>query len=144
MVGLEPTTCCLRSCCPHRTDSASCGSSPTFTRIREAKYTNSPGQRLASADMHRHTDTVRDTVPRDQSRVKTRPAPPAPLVENIPAELKNRPQWVVWRYELRGDKWAKVPYTPGTTCKAASTRPATWHSFDAAIDCYQARPDFFD
>jgi primase-polymerase (primpol)-like protein len=55
-----------------------------------------------------------------------------------------RAQWVIWRYELRNDRWTKVPYTPYTLCKAASNRPSTWRSFHAAVACYQERPDYFD
>src|SRR5215470_4156709 len=78
-----------------------------------------------------------------------RPIASAPIVANIPAELAERPQWVVWRYELRSRKddscyWTKVPYTPYTLDKAASNRPASWRSFRAAVACYQERPDYFD
>lgn len=78
-----------------------------------------------------------------------RPVAPAPLVENIPAELKERKQFVNWRYEWVVNKqgigkWTKVPYTPGTTRKAASTRRSTWRSVAEALTAYQERPDFFD
>lgn len=73
-----------------------------------------------------------------------RPSAPAPIALNIPTELRERPQWVVWRSEMRKDRWTKVPYIPFTTRKASSTAPGTWASFRAALACYEDRPDFFD
>lgn len=52
--------------------------------------------------------------------------------ENIPADLRELPQWVLWRMETRkeGDKPTKVPYQ---TCgkKAQANNPATWSKFSA-------------
>src|SRR3954468_1717294 len=73
-----------------------------------------------------------------------RPVALTPVTETIPTELQARAQWVVWRYEQRGRRWSKVPYTPGTTARAASNRPSSWRSFSAAVACYQQRPDYFD
>lgn len=73
-----------------------------------------------------------------------RPTAPAPIIDNIPAELKARNQWVNWRFEYRGGKWTKVPYTPGTTDKARTNAPVSWRSFQVALSCYEARADFFD
>ena len=44
----------------------------------------------------------------------------SPSVENIPAQLTERPQWVCWRLEQRQGKTTKVPYTPGTLRRASS------------------------
>ena len=49
--------------------------------------------------------------------------------ENIPAELKSLPRWVCWKFEQRGGKMTKVPYTP-TGRRAKSNYPATWAAFD--------------
>lgn len=49
--------------------------------------------------------------------------------ENIPAELKALPRWVCWKFEQRGGKMTKVPYTP-TGGRAKSNDPATWVAFD--------------
>ena len=49
--------------------------------------------------------------------------------ENIPAELKKEPRWVCWKFEQRGGKTTKVPYTP-TGRRAKSNDPATWAAFD--------------
>jgi putative DNA primase/helicase len=56
--------------------------------------------------------------------------------ENVPAELKNRRQWVVWRYEVRDGKKTKVPYNAHTARSASSTDLETWAYFDAALDAY--------
>jgi len=55
-------------------------------------------------------------------------------LENIPDELKLRPQWVNWRLEKRGGNLTKVPYTPVTERKASSTDLMTWGTFEEAIE----------
>lgn len=50
----------------------------------------------------------------------------------IPAELKERPQWVGWKWEQRGDKWTKVPVNARTGRNAATNDPATWTDFETA------------
>jgi primase-polymerase (primpol)-like protein len=59
-----------------------------------------------------------------------------PMIENIPEELAERPQWVCWRYEERDDKKTKVPYTSDTYTpiqKASTTDLMTWGSFENAF-----------
>jgi len=54
----------------------------------------------------------------------------------IPSELKNRSQWVCWRYEKRGDKRTKAPIdskSNGKLVYARTNDPATWDTFDAAL-----------
>jgi hypothetical protein len=60
----------------------------------------------------------------------------------IPAELRTLP-CVLWRAEPRGaDKPAKVPYCVAEpTRRASSTDPATWATFEDAIDAYSALVD---
>lgn len=67
-----------------------------------------------------------------------------PIVASIPAELMDTTQWVCWRFEWRKEKWTKVPFTPHTAKKARSNAASSWQSFQAALSCYQERPDFFD
>lgn len=57
----------------------------------------------------------------------------------IPATLRERPQWVVWRYETRGGKPTKVPVDPRTGKRASSTSPSTWVTFDEAVAASRAR-----
>ena len=46
-----------------------------------------------------------------------------PIIENIPEQLTERPQWVCWRLEERDGRTTKVPYTPGTLRRASADRP---------------------
>lgn len=55
-------------------------------------------------------------------------------VDDIPAELKARPQWVVWRLEVRAGEPTKVPYTPGTGRRASATDLMTWGTFEEALE----------
>jgi putative DNA primase/helicase len=57
------------------------------------------------------------------------------MVENIPRELKVRPQWVVW--EAVGEKLDKVPYSARTGRKASSTDLMTWSTFPEALEAYE-------
>ena len=52
-----------------------------------------------------------------------------------PADLTELPNWVLWRYEKRGDKRTKVPYS--TSGNAASTiNPLEWGTFEEVFDYY--------
>ena len=53
--------------------------------------------------------------------------------ENIPEELRRRPQWLVWKLEERDSKPTKIPYIAGGVGKASSTDSETWRSFDEAV-----------
>jgi putative DNA primase/helicase len=56
-------------------------------------------------------------------------------VENIPEELKVRPQWLVWH--AVGEKPDKVPYSARTGRKASSTDLMTWSTFVEAMETYE-------
>lgn len=59
--------------------------------------------------------------------------------ENIPAELREQRQWVIWRYEERDGKRTKVPYQAGQNgARASSTDPSTWTRFEVARDAAPA------
>lgn len=54
--------------------------------------------------------------------------------QNIPAEMREYPQWVVWKFEeTDGGKPTKVPYSPRFRGHASVTNPATWGTFDEAV-----------
>ncbi len=57
-------------------------------------------------------------------------------MENIPEELKVRPQWLVWK--AVGEKPDKVPYSARTDRKASSTELLTWSTFDNVVAAYEA------
>src|SRR4051795_3915859 len=54
-------------------------------------------------------------------------------LEAIPAELRFAPQWLVGKYERRGEgKPTKVPYNARTGGPGSSTDSSTWSTFDEA------------
>lgn len=54
-------------------------------------------------------------------------------VEAIPAAMRERDQWVLWRREERGGKLTKVPHRAGAPeRKASTTDPASWSDFATA------------
>src|SRR5215210_8811162 len=67
-----------------------------------------------------------------------------PLIENISAQLTERPQWVCWRSEKRTDGPTKVPYIPGTERRASSNELMTWRTFKEALDAYEAGEPPYD
>jgi putative DNA primase/helicase len=68
----------------------------------------------------------------------TTATPSPPIVENIPEELRERPQWVCWRAIERDGKTTKVPYVPGTERRASTTDLMTWSTFSEALAAYEA------
>jgi putative DNA primase/helicase len=56
---------------------------------------------------------------------------------DIPNELKERNQWVVWKLETRtiggSSKEIKVPYNPKTGYMAKTNKPESWGSFNRAM-----------
>ena len=50
----------------------------------------------------------------------------------VPAELKARPQWLVWKNETRDGKPTKVPYQTNGK-RAQSNNPETWTDFNAVM-----------
>src|SRR5215204_4326509 len=67
-----------------------------------------------------------------------------PVVENIPEQLTERPQWVCWRFEERGGEQTKVPYTPGTERRVSTTDLMTWRTFSEALEAYEAGEPPYD
>lgn len=83
----------------------------------------------------------KDTTPATATPAAT-PAGKVPLIkrddirpDGIPAELRNRPQWLAWSYEPGdGGKFAKVPKhatRPGRN--GSSTGPSTWGTLEQAM-----------
>ena len=62
----------------------------------------------------------------------TMPRPPMVVpatADLIPKSLAELDQWVNWRFELREDKWTKVPLQPNGRA-AKSNDPSTWATFE--------------
>lgn len=60
-----------------------------------------------------------------------------PNAGQIPIELMQLDQWVVWRLESRGGKSTKVPYGPRTGQHASVSDSESWASFNEALGAYQ-------
>ena len=57
----------------------------------------------------------------------------------IPAELRDLPQWVVWRPATRNGRLTKLPYRAADPKRlASSTDPATWATFAEAVATWEA------
>jgi len=59
------------------------------------------------------------------------------VLADIPSCLKQRPQWVCWRYIERDGKPTKCPFNARTGAMADSTDPGTWSTFDDAVAAWQ-------
>lgn len=70
-----------------------------------------------------------------QTSPPPRPVCAPPVVENIPLELRERAQWVCWRYQRNKDRtdWTKVPIDANTLAGASSTDEHTWTSLQTAM-----------
>ncbi|MBX3387628.1 MAG: hypothetical protein KF768_13750, partial [Phycisphaeraceae bacterium] len=70
-----------------------------------------------------------------QTSPPPRPVCAPPVVENIPLELRERAQWVCWRYQRNKDRtdWTKVPIDASTLKSASSKDERTWTSFQTAM-----------
>jgi primase-polymerase (primpol)-like protein len=60
-----------------------------------------------------------------------------PHIDGIPAELKDRPQWVCWRLEWRKKEWTKPPINPRTGHYASHSDLTTWTPFADALAYYR-------
>lgn len=57
-------------------------------------------------------------------------------IDTLPASLKDRALWCVWKYEQRDGKPTKVPYNPRTGGRAQSNNPATFSDFKTAVAAF--------
>jgi putative DNA primase/helicase len=87
----------------------------------------------------RTTPGVQDMRPETSTPMKS------PIVEHIPEQLSERPQWVRWRVVERKDKKpTKVPHIPGTERRASSTDLMTWRTFEEALAACEAGEPPYD
>ena len=64
------------------------------------------------------------------------------IVANTPDRLRERRQWVCWKYIECDGKATKCPVNARTGAPADSTDPSTWVSFDEAIAAYRDRQQY--
>lgn len=59
--------------------------------------------------------------------------------ENIPDELKQYKNWILWRaiWNEQRKQYEKVPYQVNGEDKASVSEESTWSTFDAVIDAYE-------
>ncbi len=63
------------------------------------------------------------------------PQPPFQAIDqNCPNCIRDRNQWVAWKYVERGGKPTKAPINPRDGSLASSTDPSSWGTFSEAID----------
>src|SRR5690349_15732975 len=58
------------------------------------------------------------------------------MLDGVPAELRELPNWVAWRVKPPGKpgaKFGKVPINPHTGGQASSTNPKTWGTLKQAV-----------
>lgn len=80
---------------------------------------------------------------KDIEAAETKPVALEVQAEGIPAELRNRWQWVCWKYARKDGRWTKVPITSKGR-SADSTDSLTWSSCDAALAYYKRHRDVVD
>jgi putative DNA primase/helicase len=63
----------------------------------------------------------------------------APIVDNIPQELRVIDRWLCWKAEWQAakGKYNKIPIDALTLTAGSSTNSQTWSSFDAAFNAYR-------
>lgn len=71
-------------------------------------------------------------IPRPKIIPTTRPTRSPFYPENIPADLRECRQWVLWRYERKNKEWTKPPYQTNGHLADVSNQ-ATWTSFDDVL-----------
>ena len=94
-----------------------------------------------SQPLEQYDATQNDITQIDPANANTpsvRPTAVSPTFENMPAELKALPNWLMWRYlppGRAGQKWRKVPFqTNGKYAKANDN--STWTTFEACRAAY--------
>ncbi|QTA79840.1 DNA primase [Desulfonema limicola] len=60
------------------------------------------------------------------------------IVENIPEEIKDLPQWLVWKGVLKeNNKLSKIPINPLNGSYAETDNPETWGTFEESLAYYE-------
>jgi putative DNA primase/helicase len=63
------------------------------------------------------------------------------MFDRIPQELKEIPQWVMWKWETRQGKPSKPPYQIDGKTKASPTNPEHWITYREAVEALERVDD---
>lgn len=63
------------------------------------------------------------------------------FLEDFPAKLRQRVNWIMWRHEWNGTRWTKTPYQR-SGYPASVTNPQHWSSFDACLETLRRGGNF--
>ncbi len=63
--------------------------------------------------------------------------------QNIPLDLRQSSQWVLWRYEESQRGTSKIPYTVYRGRRASSTNPTNWTTLEHAIQAFESGRDYY-
>jgi primase-polymerase (primpol)-like protein len=97
-------------------------------------YTNSKASRQAGASRNGHTNGKAKAAT-GRPVFRYRDGWPA----RVPEILRERDQWVCWRFEQREGKWTKAPLKAhAPSQRASSTDPQDWNTFETAAAAYEA------
>jgi DNA-binding MarR family transcriptional regulator len=120
-----------------------CSARREFQRARTRSQCDSENQSSDSEENSKRsgsTSSLRAQQAYIPSQRRGRAREPERKRMEFPQELRERRQWVCWRYELRAGKRTKIPTRPAQpSVPAASTEPATWGTFDQAADVLAAK-----
>jgi putative DNA primase/helicase len=74
------------------------------------------------------------------------PVLPLPLAQDVPAEMRDRAQWVAWQWRWRADRgtWTKEPVNARTGRNGKSNSPETWTDLETALAYCRNHPDRAD
>jgi len=61
-------------------------------------------------------------------------------LSSVPAELRKRDQWVLWKFEARDGKPSKVPYSANGQ-RASTADRSTWAGFEKVVAQYRQDPN---
>src|SRR6266571_578371 len=80
--------------------------------------------------------TATVTTPDAKTGAQAPPEFARPNFDRMPAELKERPNWVLWGAIWNGSKWTKRPIQV-SGFGASTTNPKHWSSFGDVTQAYQ-------
>src|SRR5947208_9784226 len=116
--------------------SAPSGCSPTYLRTARGGL-----RTKLRVGQHLKIDHIIDHMIMSNSKAEKAPHIPPPKFlrprfEGMPAELKERPNWILWVPMWTGSKWTKRPFQI-SGFGASSTNPKHWSPFDGVRQAYE-------